>query len=265
MSEEHTSARDTESRLRSWLNARQPEQEAMCLQLLPTLGPYTRCQPRRPKGGSDGGRDLQAVFEDRFEVWGAVGFMNDASSNRGDRTQIERKFKTDFASALEENRYLKGFVFFTNVDLTCSAKDKLREWARSQSASLEHLEIYDFEVIRSQLDCPEGLITRLQFLDIEMSKTEQVGLFSRYGTQMLSAMHERFDQIGSLMGKVERMVQLVTPLSEICLRIEFCLPVNAGSEPLLCLVKIDSLYDTTVLGDGSFAILYRVDRAPSSA
>ena len=262
MSELHASARDTESRLRNWLNGRQPEQEGMCLQLLPTLGPYTRCQPRRPKGGSDGGRDLQAVYDDRFETWGAVGFMNDASSSNGDRTRIARKFKADLARALQENGHLKGFVFFTNVDLTHSAKDRLREWARSQTSALEHVEIFDFEVMRSQLDCPEGLITRLQFLDIEMSKTEQVGLFSRYGGQMLSAMHERFDQIGSLMEKVERLVQFITPLSEISLRIDLSPPVSSGSEPLMCLVKMDSLYAATVLGDSSFAILFRVDERP---
>jgi hypothetical protein len=35
----------------------------MCLALLPILGPYTRAKARRPKGGRDGGRDIEAVYQ----------------------------------------------------------------------------------------------------------------------------------------------------------------------------------------------------------
>jgi hypothetical protein len=68
----------TEERLRNHLDCNQAMRERMCLALLPLLGPYTREQPRRPKGGPDGGRDIEAVYEGRTTIWGAVGFKVDA-------------------------------------------------------------------------------------------------------------------------------------------------------------------------------------------
>jgi hypothetical protein len=259
MPEQHASARETEYRLRSWLNGRQPDQEGMCLQLLPTLGPYTRCRPRRPKGGPDGGRDLEAVHEGQFEVWGAVGFENNASSNSEHRAQAARKFKADLARALLENPDLSGFVFFTNVDLTTSAKAKLLEWARGQSQTLKHVEIFDFEVLRSKLDSQEGLIPRLQFLDIEMSKTEQVALFDRYGTQMLNALHQRFDDVGKLIEKLEDLASFSAPLSEIDLRLALDPPLTSWPEPLMCLARFDSIFSGIPQGDDSFAVLCQVE------
>lgn len=75
--------RRTEERLRSHLDSNQVMRERMCLALLPLLGPYTREQPRRPKGGPDGGRDLEAIFQGSIPVWGAVGFKKRWGCGRG--------------------------------------------------------------------------------------------------------------------------------------------------------------------------------------
>src|SRR4051794_22493217 len=93
----------TEERLRNHLDSNQPMRERMCLALLPLLGPFTREQPRRPKGGPDGGRDIEAVHQGQTAVWGAVGFKNGGGSDDGSRKEAEAKFKADLDRALEEN------------------------------------------------------------------------------------------------------------------------------------------------------------------
>ena len=60
----------TEERLRNHLDSNQAMREQMCLALLPLLGSYTREQPRRPKGGPDGARDIEAFFQGTILVWG---------------------------------------------------------------------------------------------------------------------------------------------------------------------------------------------------
>src|SRR3984957_13561725 len=92
----------TEERLRHHLDSNQPMRERMCLALLPLLGPFTREQPRRPKGGPDGGRDIEAVYQGQTTVWGAVGFRNGGGLDEESRAAAEKKFKEDLDRAMEE-------------------------------------------------------------------------------------------------------------------------------------------------------------------
>jgi hypothetical protein len=59
-------SRLTEERLRSWLDANQLQRERLCAQLLPLLGLYSQVEPRRPKGGPDGARDIQAIHNNQL-------------------------------------------------------------------------------------------------------------------------------------------------------------------------------------------------------
>lgn len=61
-------SRITDERLRSWLDANQVQRERLCAQLLPLLGQYSDVEPRRPKGGPDGARDIQAVYNKQLSV-----------------------------------------------------------------------------------------------------------------------------------------------------------------------------------------------------
>jgi hypothetical protein len=99
----------TEERLRSWLDARQTERERMCLGVLSLDRRYTDVQPRRPKGGPDGGRDIQATFRGEV-VWGAVGFRNQVSDSPEDRREARKKFTSDLDAALKEKPDLKGLA-----------------------------------------------------------------------------------------------------------------------------------------------------------
>jgi hypothetical protein len=60
------------------------------------------------------------------EVWGAVGFRNSATDSSEDKSWVRKKFLQDLGAALAEKPDLRGFVFFTNVDLTPAEVDALK-------------------------------------------------------------------------------------------------------------------------------------------
>src|ERR1700722_226344 len=131
----------TEERLPHYLDSNQVMRERMCLALLPLLGPYTREQPRRPKGGPDGGRDIEAVYQGQITVWGAVGFKNGGGLDDASRDDAAQKFQGDLDRALAENASLAGFVFFTNVDLTPGRKENLLKYAQAKNVTF--VDIFD--------------------------------------------------------------------------------------------------------------------------
>lgn len=149
---------------------------------MPLLGSYSHVEPRRPKGGPDGARDLQAIYSDQLPVWGAVGFRNSAKDDNGDKKWVRDKFKDDLQSALKENPALKGFVFFTNVDLTPVKQNELRNYAKGKG--IGHVDIFIRERLRLVLDNIEGWGYRLQFLEIEMFREEQLAFIERYGARL---------------------------------------------------------------------------------
>src|SRR5271156_4939384 len=93
-------SRDTDERLKSRLNNDQVSRERMCAAILPLDRSYSQVQPRRPEGGPDGGRDIQAIRNGRTEVWGAVGFQNSVTDSADDKRQAKKKFKDDVDVAL---------------------------------------------------------------------------------------------------------------------------------------------------------------------
>ncbi len=216
--------------------------ERMCLALLPLLGPYSREQPRRPKGGPDGGRDIEAFYQSTVPVWGAVGFRNGGGSDEAARGAAESKFKEDLQRATDENPSLVGFVFFTNVDLTPGRIEQLKQHAQLQNIQI--VEVFDLERLRHVLDSPEGLIARLQYLDIAMSATEQAALVSKFGSQLQNAVTARFDRVERTLAQMERFLAFQKPLLRFDVYCEFSEPsVSAllGEEALL--VSVHGLHD----------------------
>jgi hypothetical protein len=111
---------ETDRRLKDYLNTHQVNRERMCLELLSVQPDYSAVEPRLPKGGPDGGRDIQGLYKEEL-CFGAVGFVNDATDTDQHRDQIQKKFKDDLKSSLEVRSGSdkpKVFVFFTNVSLT---------------------------------------------------------------------------------------------------------------------------------------------------
>ena len=86
-----SSVKKTDERLRSWLDTNQLARERMCLAILSLDSRFLNVRPRNPRGGRDGGRDLEATLSDGREVWGAIGFQNSVSDSSDDKKQAKRK------------------------------------------------------------------------------------------------------------------------------------------------------------------------------
>jgi hypothetical protein len=232
----------TEERLRHHLDTNQVMRERMCLALLPLLGPYTCEQPRRPKGGPDGGRDIETAYQGTIPVWGAVGFRNGGGADDSARHDAEEKFKSDLDRALAENPSLAGFVFFTNVDLTPTRIESLKTHAHGKNIKI--IDVFDMERLRHVLDSPEGLIARLQYLDIPMSATEQAALVAKFGNQLQNAVAARFDRVERTLAQMERFLDFQKPLLRLDVYIELAQPATSvaiGSEAIR--LNIHGLHD----------------------
>src|SRR5258706_4183913 len=94
-------AHDTDERLRHRLDSSQEQRERLCAALLTLDSRFSRITPRRPKGGRDLGRDIEAVFENRQRAFGAVAFVNGANDSTAQKRRIKSKFRDDLKSALK--------------------------------------------------------------------------------------------------------------------------------------------------------------------
>ena len=130
----------------------------MCLAILAIDKRFTNVRARHPRGGPNGGRDIEATFAGEQKAIGAIGFVNQANDSPGHKTKAKKKFAEDMKSALKSESDLKAFVFFTNVNLTASEKSALILAAKSEG--LAHCEIMDRERMRLALDGTDGLSIR---------------------------------------------------------------------------------------------------------
>jgi len=183
----------TDERLRRWLDGNQPQRERMCAAILGLDRRYTQVVPRRPRGGPDGGRDLEALFEGRSLIWGAVGFRNGANDSAADKRWVKNKFANDLGAARDRSTVLDHFVFFTNIDLSPREVGILQQIARK--ANVVFCDIFGRERIRLMLDSPQGLALRYQYLGIEMSSAEQAAFFALFEDGLQRKLDTRFDQI----------------------------------------------------------------------
>ena len=191
----------TDERLRYHLDANQPSRERLCAALLPLAGPYSDVRLRRPMGGPDGGRDIEAVYADSLVVWGAVGFQNSAHDSPAQKTWVQKKFCEDLDRALAENADLKGFVFCTNVDLTPGEQSALKD--RAVQRGLEFVDILHRERLRNLLDSPQGLVFKFQYLGLPMTDAEQIAFFAHYGSHLERIVTEGFGAIDSKLRRIE--------------------------------------------------------------
>ena len=90
----------TDEHLKSYLDTNQIHREQMCRAVLAIDKRFTDVRPRHPRGGPDGGRDIEAIFRKEHKTYGAVGFVNQANDSNKQKTKIRKKFKEDLESAL---------------------------------------------------------------------------------------------------------------------------------------------------------------------
>jgi hypothetical protein len=214
---------ETDRRLKDQLNANQAKRERMCLEILSVQDGYTDLQPRLPKGGPDGGRDIQGFYKGEL-CFGAVGFVNDASDTEQHRLQIQRKFSDDLENAMkpkDDKPTPKGFVFLTNVGLTPGIIADLQRLA--YGVGIGYCEILDRERLRIILDSNRGYAIRFRYLDISLSDAEQKDFFSAWA-----------DGITSLIGSGIKGIDQTTK------KIQFLLESQLLLDHLATIVKLDA-------------------------
>ena len=185
-----TTPKETEARLKAHLDSDQAARERLCIAILKTDRRFSEVRPRHPKGGKDGGRDIEARFQNTDLAYGAVGFMNGANDSSTQKKQITAKFAKDLKAALSNDLKPTVFVFMTNVALTVGEKNTLAKVAKSEGIST--CEIFDRERLRVELDGVDGLAARVQYLEIPMSPAEQASFFARWGDDIQSLVAAQF-------------------------------------------------------------------------
>lgn len=160
MTRRRTEGSETFARLRDWSHGQAPA-ERLAAQLLRVEG-FTSIDPSHPLGGPDGLKDVMCK-RDGIKWIGAAYFPRSQQSFNA----IADKFMQDLTGA--ETNQVDGFAFITNQELRLGERDQLKKSADGIEVELLHL-----ERVASILDSPQCYGIRLEFLDIEMTKEEQL-------------------------------------------------------------------------------------------
>lgn len=190
----------TDERLKSYLDTNQLHREQMCRAILAADKRYSDVRPRHPRGGPDGGRDIEAIYRENQVAYGAVGFSNQANDSAEQKRAIKQKFRDDLSSVISDGKKPDAFVFFTNLSMTVGEKEALISEAKE--SAVMHCEIFDRERIRIVLDSPDGFFIRFQFLNISLSEAEQASFFARWGDDIQSVIATGFQRIERTLDRV---------------------------------------------------------------
>lgn len=169
MNQKRNDGHETWHRLLEWTKQQTPA-ERLSGHILRIDG-FTSIDPSHPLGGRDGLKDLTAIKDSK--KWVAAAYFP-----RGQKTieNIKSKFTDDF-KGVEANK-AHGFIFVTNQELRLSQRELLAETCGDAP-----VEIYHLERISQLLDSPSAYGIRLEYLDIAMSKEDQVSYFSWLDTR----------------------------------------------------------------------------------
>jgi hypothetical protein len=189
--------RETWRRLREW-DRGQVAAERLAGHILRAEG-YTAVDPSHPLGGPDGLKDV--LCESGGNKWiGAAYFP------RGQQTlkHIKDKVLADAAGASLNSA--NGIAFVTNQEITLAEREEFVNDVKAE------LDLFHLERVSSRLDSPDCYGVRLEFLDIEMTKEEQLAFIAARDL-MLSDMHNTIKALVSRRstGLDEKDVPSVTP------------------------------------------------------
>lgn len=208
----------TDERLKSYLDTNQLHREQLCRAVLATDKRFSDVRPRHPRGGPDGGRDVEAVFRGDQLAYGAVGFVNQANDSSEQKRGMESKFISDLESAVDAPKRPDMFVFFTNVNLTIGEKDSLI--GKAKKAGIKLCEIFDRERLRIALDGPDGFFIRFQYLNIPLSEAEQASFFARWGDDIQSVISTGFQRVENTLNRILFFQEAADPLHHLTLSFE---------------------------------------------
>lgn len=161
--------KETWHRLLEWDRGQAPAERLAAI-ILNSDG-FQSVDPSHPLGGRDALRDLQFIFNGS-EWIGGVYFPRGQKSF----TEIKNKFEHDIEGV--KKYHSRGFAFVTNQELRLSERKELSELTEVD------VQIYHLERIASILNTPASYGVRMEFLDIEMSKEEQLAFFAIHDQKM---------------------------------------------------------------------------------
>lgn len=201
----------TDERLKSYLDTNQMHREQLCLAVLALDKRFTNVRPRHPRGGPDGGRDIEAQFRGADLAYCAVGFVNQAADIEEKRKTIRTKFSDDLNSAWESTPRPSVFIFLTNVNFTVGDKTDFVQQARTKGFTF--CDVLDRERLRVALDSPDGFAARFQFLNIAMSEAEQASFFAKWGDEIQSVISTGFQEVHSTLSHLLFLQEAMHPIS----------------------------------------------------
>ncbi len=209
---------ETDERLKSFLDTNQLGREQICLAVLSSDKRFSGVRPRHPRGGPDGGRDLDAIFQGTQPAFGAVGFVNQADDSTEKKKRARDKFRADLAAGLEATPKPEVFVFLTNVNFTVGEKEELVAEARAAGAS--YCEVFDRERLRIALDSTDGFAIRYQYLNMPLSEAEQAAFFARWGDDIQSVISTGFQDLQRLLNRLLFLQESTDSLSAFTVTFE---------------------------------------------
>lgn len=155
-----TDGDETWARLLGWMKGSK-EAERLSAQILRAEG-YSSIDPSHPLGGPDGLKDVTCRKDNLIWI-GASYFPRGQKSPR----TITAKFKHDLEGIKTNNA--QGIAFVTNQELSLGQREGLKKLGGTIEVDLFHL-----ERISGILDSPAFYGVRLDFLDLNMTKEEQL-------------------------------------------------------------------------------------------
>ncbi|MCI1780181.1 MAG: hypothetical protein LKI53_09540 [Bacteroidales bacterium] len=162
---------ETFERLRNWERG-QTASEKLSAQFL-IYNKYININPSHPRGGPDGGKDI-ICYKGRKKMIVACFFPK----SKRPFSEIKNKFINDSQGISKNNG--DGFIFITNQELTISQRSKLKK----EIDNKYEIKIYHLENLRDFLDAPIGYGVRLEYLNIDMTKEEQISYLETKNTEI---------------------------------------------------------------------------------
>lgn len=162
---------ETWNRLLNWTKG-QKSSERLAAHILSSEG-FKSIDPSHPLGGKDGLKDIISI-KDNIQ-WIAAAYFP-----RGQKEikKIIQKFNSDLNGITKND--ISALTFITNQELTLSNRKQLKEIGKPYT-----VEIYHLERITHILDTPKNYGVRLEFLDIELSREEQLSYFASRDEKMM--------------------------------------------------------------------------------
>lgn len=175
-----TDGDETWSRLLNWTKGQKPS-ERLSAHILSSEG-FKSIDPSHPLGGRDGLKDIISI-KDNLK-WIAAAYF---PRGQKDFKEIKKKFTSD-AKGIKQNK-VSGLAFVTNQELTLSERKALKDVGKPHT-----IEIFHLERVTHILDSAKNYGIRLEFLDIELSKEEQLSFFASRDEKM-SGLIEKLENL----------------------------------------------------------------------